>query len=59
MDSNTNLKEIIVQEKLLSQKTVQILLTEGMEIAKIMNSFFSNIIKNSNFPPVNLITSTF
>ena len=59
MDSNTNLKEIIVQEKLLSQKTVQILLTEGMEIAKKMNSFFSNIIKNSNFPPVNLITSTF
>ena len=59
MDSNTNLKEITVQEKLLSQKTVQILLTEGMEIAKIMNSFFSNIIKNSNFPPVNLITSTF
>ena len=59
MDSNTNLKEIIVQEKLLSQKTVQILLTEGMEIAKIMNSFFSNIIKNSDFPPVNLITSTF
>ena len=59
MDSNTNLKEITVQEKLLSQKTVQILLTEGMEIAKIMNSFFSNIIKNSDFPPVNLITSTF
>ena len=59
MDSNTNLKEIIVQEKLLSQKTVQILLTEGKEIAKIMNSFFSNIIKTSNFPSVNLITSTF